>query len=84
VDPDVSGWQARELAAYLAVRGVETRPVFKPMHLQPVFAGARAAVNGAAERLFHNGLTLPSGSALEEDDIRRVLDDITEFLDGRR
>jgi len=84
VDPDRSGWRARDLATYLAARGVETRPVFKPMHLQPVFAGARATVNGAAERLFHDGLTLPSGSALEEDEIRRVLDDITEFLDGRR
>jgi dTDP-4-amino-4,6-dideoxygalactose transaminase len=84
VDPEESGWRAGELAAYLAARGVETRPVFKPMHLQPVFARARTALSGAAERLFRNGLTLPSGSALGEDQIRRVLDDITEFLDGRR
>lgn len=84
VDPELSGWRARDLAAFLAMRGVETRPVFKPLHLQPVFKGARAALSGAAECLFRNGLTLPSGSALAEDDIRRVLDDITEFLDGRR
>jgi dTDP-4-amino-4,6-dideoxygalactose transaminase len=84
VDPERTGWRARDLAAYLRVRGVETRPVFKPMHLQPVFADARTALSGAAEHLFRNGLTLPSGSALADDDIRSVLDDITEFLDGRR
>jgi dTDP-4-amino-4,6-dideoxygalactose transaminase len=84
VDPDRAGWPARDLAAHLAARNVETRPVFKPMHLQPVFAGARAALSGAAERLFHNGLVLPSGSALGEDEVRWVLDGVTEFLDGRR
>ncbi|GIF03983.1 DegT/DnrJ/EryC1/StrS family aminotransferase [Actinoplanes siamensis] len=84
VDPERAGWQARELAAHLAARNVETRPVFKPMHLQPVFAGARTALSGAAERLFREGLALPSGSALGDDQVRRVLDGITEFLDGRR
>jgi dTDP-4-amino-4,6-dideoxygalactose transaminase len=84
VEPEQSGWQARDLAAYLAARGVETRPVFKPLHLQPVFAHARTALSGAAEGLFRNGLTLPSGSALDRDQVRKVLDGITEFLEGRR
>jgi dTDP-4-amino-4,6-dideoxygalactose transaminase len=84
VDPERAGWRARDLAAHLAARNVETRPVFKPMHLQPVFAGARTVLSGAAERLFGNGLVLPSGSALRENDVRSVLDDVMEFLDGHR
>ncbi|MCU7722659.1 aminotransferase class I/II-fold pyridoxal phosphate-dependent enzyme [Actinoplanes sp. KI2] len=84
VDPERTGWQARELAAHLAERNVETRPVFKPMHLQPVFAGARTALTGAAEHLFGHGLILPSGSSLRDNQVRRVLDDVTEFLDGHR
>ncbi|SNR85533.1 dTDP-4-amino-4,6-dideoxygalactose transaminase [Actinoplanes regularis] len=84
VDPERAGWSARDLAAHLAARNVETRPVFKPMHLQPVFAGSRAALTGAAEHLFDDGLVLPSGSVLADGQVRRVLDEITEFLDGRR
>ncbi len=84
VDPERAGWCARDLGAHLAARKVETRPLFKPMHLQPVFAGARAALTGAAERLFRDGLVLPSGSALSDAQVRRVLDEVTEFLDGRR
>lgn len=81
VDPAVAGWPAAELAAHLAAGGIETRPVFKPMHLQPVFAGARSVLSGAAESLFTDGLTLPSGSALGESQVRRVFDSITEFLE---
>jgi dTDP-4-amino-4,6-dideoxygalactose transaminase len=84
VDPERTGWRARELAAHLKARNVETRPLFKPMHLQPLFAGARSWLTGAAERLFADGLVLPSGSALDDDDVRRVMDAVGEFLDGRR
>jgi dTDP-4-amino-4,6-dideoxygalactose transaminase len=84
VDPAEAGWTAAELAAYLAGRAIETRPIFKPMHLQPVFAGARTALTGAAQRLFETGLTLPSGSVLGELQIQRVFDAVTEFLGGHR
>jgi dTDP-4-amino-4,6-dideoxygalactose transaminase len=83
VDPAEAGWTAGELADHLAGRSIETRPVFKPMHLQPVFTGARTALTGAAERLFETGLSLPSGSALGELQIQRVFDGVTTFLDGR-
>ena len=43
------------------------------MHLQPVFVDARAFVNGASEHLFNNGVTLPSGSALTDAEIDRVI-----------
>ncbi|MFC4070274.1 DegT/DnrJ/EryC1/StrS family aminotransferase [Actinoplanes subglobosus] len=80
VDPERTGWRARDLAAHLQARTIETRPVFKPMHRQPVFAGARAVITGAADNLFADGLVLPSGSALGDRDVRRVHDAIAEFL----
>lgn len=83
VDPPQAGWRAEELGDQLARHGIETRPVWKPMHLQPVFAGARAAVTGAAEHLFRHGLTLPSGSALTDEETDRVLDVIRKFLQPR-
>ena len=43
------------------------------MHLQPVFASHRAFVNGESERLFDCGVTLPTGSALQDDDIERII-----------
>jgi dTDP-4-amino-4,6-dideoxygalactose transaminase len=84
VEPAEAGWRVAELAAYLAALDIETRPVWKPMHLQPIFAGARAALTGAAERLFVTGLVLPSGSALGEAEIGRVFDAIERFLGGSR
>jgi dTDP-4-amino-4,6-dideoxygalactose transaminase len=83
VDPDTAGWRAQDLAAHLAALDIETRPVWKPMHLQPVFAGAGAVITGAAQRLFETGLTLPSGSALGDAQIGRVFGAIGQFLDER-
>jgi dTDP-4-amino-4,6-dideoxygalactose transaminase len=84
VDPAGAGWKADDLGAHLRSLDIETRPVWKPMHLQPVFAGARAALSGAAGRLFETGLTLPSGSSLGDVAIERILDAIRAFLDGHR
>ncbi|MEV8508774.1 aminotransferase class I/II-fold pyridoxal phosphate-dependent enzyme [Actinoplanes sp. NPDC051475] len=84
VDPARAGWRASDLAAHLGARNIETRPVFKPMHLQPVFAGARSVLSGAAQRLFEQGLTLPSGSVLTKPDRQRILDATAEFLGRNR
>lgn len=83
VDPAAAGWQARDLAAHLAALDIETRPVWKPMHLQPVFAGTHAVLTGAAQRLFETGLALPSGSSLGDAQVGRVFGAIGEFLDQR-
>jgi len=82
VDSDRAGWRAGELATHLRDTGIECRPLWKPMHLQPVFAGKRALVTGASERLFRDGVTLPSGSALKTAQIDRVTDAIGVFLDS--
>ena len=84
VSPDRAGWEAADLAGHLAAVNIETRPIFKPMHLQPVFAGARSVLTGAAQRLFEQGLTLPSGSVLTDADRQRILDTITDFLEKNR
>ncbi len=83
VDAAQSGWHAGQLGAHLAAHDIETRPIGKPMHLQPVFLGTRSALTGAAERLFDTGLSLPSGSALSDAQLARVCDAIDDFLDGR-
>jgi dTDP-4-amino-4,6-dideoxygalactose transaminase len=51
---------------------IESRPLWKPMHLQPVFAGHRAVADGTSQRLFEHGLCLPSGSVLTDSDVDRV------------
>jgi dTDP-4-amino-4,6-dideoxygalactose transaminase len=50
------------------------------MHLQPVFAHLPAHTNGTSERLFRTGLSLPSGSALSDEQFERVTDAILEFV----
>lgn len=51
---------------------IESRPLWKPMHLQPVFKDAPAYVNGVSESLFNSGLCLPSGSGLSDNDFNRI------------
>ena len=80
VDPVVAGWAPSDLSSALAEDEIESRPLWKPMHLQPVFADARVIDSGVSQRLFEQGLTLPSGSVLEESDIDRVLARIEGFL----
>lgn len=83
IDSKTAGFTAEELRLALAEADIEARPLWKPMHLQPVFAGARAYVDGTSERLFRTGLSLPSGSALTEADGERVTTTILRFLEGR-
>jgi dTDP-4-amino-4,6-dideoxygalactose transaminase len=80
VDAERAGWAAPALAVHLERSGIETRPLWKPLHLQPVFARARAIVTGAAQRLFDNGLALPSGSSLTPGQEARVFEAIEAFL----
>lgn len=72
VDPEAAPLSADGLRRALDAADIESRPLWKPMHLQPVFMGARAAVTGASERLFTRGLTLPSGSAMTGGQFERV------------
>ncbi len=58
----------------LEKENIESRPLWKPMHLQPFFRGYPAFVNGTSEKLFRDGLCLPSGSSLKKEQLVRVTD----------
>ena len=64
----------------LEEKNIEARPLWKPMHLQPVFKDCRVRGGGVSERLFENGLCLPSGSALTEEDLERVCTAVKKAL----
>lgn len=80
VDPVTAQWKPAELAAVLGVADIESRPLWKPMHQQPVFAGTPAFLRGDADRLFAAGLALPSGSSLTPAEVDRVSAVIRSFL----
>lgn len=66
----------------LEAANIEARPVWKPMHLQPVFKGARFYGSGVDERLFASGMCLPSGAGLEKGDVERVCAGVRAALAG--
>lgn len=59
---------------------IEARHLWKPMHLQPVFSNCPYYVNGVSEGLFNNGLCLPSGTGMTEDDFQRIADVLRERI----
>ncbi len=72
IDEAVFGVGPEDIRLALEREDIESRPVWKPLHLQPVFAGCRVIGGVVAERLFARGLCLPSGSAMADADIVRV------------
>lgn len=82
VNPSASGWQRQELQQHLADQDIEARPLWKPMHLQPVFIESRSYVDGTSQRFFENGLSLPSGSVLTDDGVMRITSTIKSFLNA--
>jgi len=72
VDPRDFGADREEIRLALEIDDIEARPVWKPMHMQPVFQGARIFGGPVAEELFEKGLCLPSGSAMTKSEVERV------------
>ena len=81
VDPEFAASPDR-LRLALDAANIEARPVWKPMHLQPVFRDALMVNDGVAEVLFANGLCLPSGSSLTDAEVDRVCDVIEAAFDA--
>ena len=79
VDPEKAGFSREDLRLKMDEQQIETRPLWKPMHPQPVFANVPMYVNGVSESLFNYGLCLPSGPMCTDDDIRRVAKVITSY-----
>ena len=80
VDPSVAGKTREDIRLKLDAENIETRPLWKPMHLQPVFVDAPFYGNGTSEHLFDIGLCLPSGPTLMDEDIKRVVDTIRQDM----
>lgn len=74
VNPQEAGFTWQELSARLTAADIESRPLWKPMHLQPVFAKTTAYVNGVSEALFAQGLCLPSGPMVTDEDVNRIVE----------
>lgn len=84
IDPEEAGFTSADLQSALADTNIEARPLWKPMHLQPVHQHRRAFVDGTGERLFAMGLSLPSGSALTFEQQERVAEALENFLVNKR
>jgi len=69
------------LRVFLDECGIEARPLWKPMHMQPVYKDAPAYVNGVSERLFKTGLCLPSGPCVSDEDVHYIVDCIKQAVD---
>jgi dTDP-4-amino-4,6-dideoxygalactose transaminase len=72
IDPEQFGATREEVRVALAAHNIEARPIWKPLHLQPVFAHCRVRGGPVAETVFARGLCLPSGSSLKDPEVDRV------------
>ena len=78
------GVTSEALRQYLEKENIESRPLWKPMHLQPVFKGAPYYGSGVASEAFNNGLCLPSGSNLEEAEKNRITNALKGFFEEKK
>jgi pyridoxal phosphate-dependent aminotransferase EpsN len=74
IDPEKAGVDREQVRLHLETLDIESRPAWKPMHLQPVFAACKAYGGEVAGRLFADGLCIPSGSTLTPEERQRVID----------
>lgn len=84
VDPQQAGATADEIRLHLDEANIESRLLWRPMHMQPVFAKNPYYGSNVAERLFESGLCLPSGSILTDEQIGRVVAEIRSYLRSRK
>jgi len=72
IDHEITGIDKENLRLALEAANIEARPLWKPMHMQPIFQAFPSFTNGTSEKLFANGLCLPSGSNLTDFDLERI------------
>ncbi len=82
VDSDKFGMDCESLRQALELENLEARRVWKPMHCQPIFAGCRYRGGRVSEQIFEQGISLPSGTAMDGNDRRRVVDAIRAAFRG--
>ena len=74
MDPESFGADRESIRLTLEAADIESRPTWKPLHLQPVFAEASTVGGAVAAGIFERGLCLPTGSALTEPELARIVD----------
>jgi dTDP-4-amino-4,6-dideoxygalactose transaminase len=74
IDPELFGIDREGVRLALEAENIESRPVWKPMHMQPVFKTCRVRGGRVAEKIFRNGLCLPSGNSLNQSDQERIIE----------
>lgn len=82
VDAEAFGATHHDIREHLEKQNIEARPLWKPMHLQPVYQGYAHVGGDVAEELFACGLCLPSGSSLTDSDLERIVTAVTECYQG--
>ncbi len=80
IDPEKTGSNREIIQAELEKENIETRPLWKPMHKQPVFSSCPAYLRGISEHLFKTGLCLPSGSNLTESERETIVSSIHKVI----
>ena len=80
IDPAAAGTDRESVRLALEDDDIESRPVWKPMHRQPVYGSAPAVLSGVSDRLFEQGLCLPSGSGMSDDQVGFVLERVGKAL----
>jgi dTDP-4-amino-4,6-dideoxygalactose transaminase len=78
IDPAAFGVDRETVRQYLEARNIESRPVWKPMHMQPIFQNCDVRRGSVAETLFADGLCLPSGSSLTSEEQQMVIASIEQ------
>ena len=82
VDPFLNNGLSREIIRLaLNEENIESRPLWKPMHQQPIFADSKAYLNGVSDKLFEYGLCLPSGSNLKEEEFNRIFESLDQIFE---
>ncbi len=82
IDPSAAGVDRETVRIHLRGLGIEARPIWKPMHLQPVFADAHTVGGEVSARLFDRGLCLPSGSSLTDSEQDEICAEIRTVVEG--
>jgi pyridoxal phosphate-dependent aminotransferase EpsN len=80
LDPALTSVTPEQVRLHLETRNIEARPLWKPLHLQPLFQNAPQYGGNICEGLFERGLCLPSGSAMTDEDLRRVAEAVREVV----
>ena len=80
INKNLSGTDRERIRIAFEKDNIDSRPLWKPMHLQPVFKSAPNYTNGVSEKLFKDGLCLPSGTNISESDLERICNIISRFF----